>query len=122
MDYVYLTYNDVTVDYGDGALDTTNTPVDVEIFSFRHPSSSPASFQDFLADNDSTGILGVGDSASDGGPTTSPLEAVGFNGVTVDIPNVPTTLDEPDGDLIVSPATRVQHLTRSAEPRFRTPP
>jgi hypothetical protein len=104
VDYVYLTYNDATVNYGDGVLTTTNTPIDVEIFSWPTSLSSPANFETFLADNDSTGILGIGDSASDGGPTTSPLEAVGFNGVTVDIPNVPTTLAEPDGDLIVGPS------------------
>lgn len=114
VDYVYLTYNDATVDYGDGALTTTNTPIDVEIFSFPTSAGSPASFEDFLADNDSTGILGVGDSASDGGPTTSPFDAVGFNGVTVDIPNVPTTLDEPDGALIVSasnPGTAIDTIS-----------
>lgn len=107
VDYIYLTYNDATVDYGDGALTTTNTPIDVEILSWPTSFSSPASFQAFLADNDSTGILGIGDSTSDGGPTTSPLEAVGFNGVTVNIPNVPTDVlngpGELDGDLIVSP-------------------
>jgi hypothetical protein len=102
VDYIYLTYNDATVDYGDGTLTTTNTPIDVEIFSWPTSFSSPANFQDFLTDNGSTGILGIGDSASDGGPTTSPLEAAGFNGVTVNIPNVPNSLDEPDGDLIVS--------------------
>jgi hypothetical protein len=101
VDYVYLTYNDATVNYGDGALTTTNTPIDVEIFSFPTSFSSPADFQTFLADNDSTGILGIG--SNDSGPTVSPLQADGYNGVTVDIPKVPTELAEPDGDLIVSP-------------------
>jgi hypothetical protein len=103
VDYFYLTYDNATVDYGDGALTTTNTPIDVEIFSFPTSADSPASFQDFLTDNDSTGILGIGDETSDGGPTESPFETLGYNGVTVDIPNVPTSLAEPDGDLIVSP-------------------
>jgi hypothetical protein len=34
----------------------------------------------------------------------SPLEADGYDGVTVDIPNVPDALNEPDGDLIVEPS------------------
>jgi hypothetical protein len=104
VDYIYLTYNDATVDYGDGALTTTNTPIDVEIFSFPTSADSPASFEAFLADNDSTGILGIGDSSTDSGPTESPLQADGYDGVTVDIPNVPTSLAEPDGDLIVEPS------------------
>jgi len=104
VDYFYLTYDNATVDYGDGALTTTNTPIDVEIFSYPTSATSPASFEAFLADNDSTGILGIGDSSADGGPTESPLQADGYDGVTVDIPNVPTELDEPDGNLIVEPS------------------
>ncbi len=94
VDYVYLTYDNVPVDYGMGALNTTNTPVDVEIFSYPTSFSSPSDFQTFLADDHSTGILGIGDSAADAGPTVSPLQALGYEGVTVDIPK---------GDLIVSP-------------------
>jgi hypothetical protein len=90
VDYIYLTY-DTSVDYplsGGGTLDTSNIPVDVEILSWptSFSSGSPLDFQQFLADNDSTGILGIGDSASDGGPGTSPLESAGFDGVTVDVP------------------------------------
>ena len=99
------TYNDATVDYGDGALTTDEYPHrcgDLVLERLR-VAGSPANFQEFLTDNDSTGILGIGDSTSDGGPTESPLQADGYNGVTVDMPNVPTALDEPDGDLIVSP-------------------
>jgi len=86
VDYLYLTYPDVSVDYGSGAgaLDTTNTPVDVEIFSWPTSSSSPDSFEAFLQDDDSTGILGIGPTGT--GPSTSPLDAAGFSGVTVDIP------------------------------------
>jgi hypothetical protein len=105
VDYIYLEYNDATVDYGDGALTTTNTPIDVEILSWGTSSGSPSSFEQFLQDDDSTGILGIGDSSDAGGvgPTESPFEADGYDGVTVDIPNVPDALDEPDGDLIVDP-------------------
>ena len=85
VDYFYLTY-DTTVDYG-GVLTTSDTPVDVELFSWPTSLSSPANFQDFLQDNDVTGILGIGDLTSDGGPSTSPLESAGFDDVTVDIPN-----------------------------------
>jgi hypothetical protein len=99
VDYLYLTY-DTTVDYG-GVLTTSHTPVDVEISSWPTSADSPANFQDFLADNDVTGILGIGDH-DDGailgfgglGPTESPLERAGYDGVTVDVPQ---------GDLIVSP-------------------
>src|SRR5271165_4238617 len=57
VDYIYLEYNDATVDYGDGALDTTNTPIDVEILSWptSFSSGSPLDFQQFLSDNDVTG-------------------------------------------------------------------
>jgi hypothetical protein len=94
VDYLYLTYNAAPVDYGTGAgaLDTTNTPIDVEFLSWPTSLSSPSSFENFLSDNDVTGILGIGDSA---GPTTSPLEAAGYDGVTVDVPQ---------GELIVDPA------------------
>jgi hypothetical protein len=112
VQYIYLEYNDATVNYGDGALTTTNTPIDVEILSWSDSSAAgaPANFQEFLTDNDSTGILGIGDSTSDGGPTESPLQADGYNGVTVDIPNVPTSLAEPDGELLVSPTNQFAPL------------
>jgi hypothetical protein len=88
VDIFYLEYNDATVDYGDGALTTTNTPIDVEFFSFPTSLSpgSPLDFQQFLSDNDSPGgILGIGDSGETG-PGTGPFEAAGVSGVTVDVP------------------------------------
>jgi hypothetical protein len=99
VDYIYLTYDNATVDYG-GALTTTNTPIDVEILSWPTSlsSGSPLDFQQFLADNDSTGILGIGDNTA--GPTESPLEADGYDGVTVDIPGS----DGNGPDLIVDPS------------------
>jgi hypothetical protein len=84
VDYFYLTYGTVPVDY-DGGLDTTG-PVDVEIFSWPTSLESPANFQDFLSDDGSTGILGIGDLTTDGGPSVSPLEQEGYDGVTVDLP------------------------------------
>jgi hypothetical protein len=89
VDYVYLEYNAVSTDYGNGVLDTTG-PVDVEIYSYD--PSNPLSFftndafQNFDTSNQVTGVLGIGDSASDGGPTESPLQAAGYTGVTVDLP------------------------------------
>jgi hypothetical protein len=80
VDYLYLTY-DTTVDYG-GVLTTSHTPVDVELFSWPTSSTSPANFEDFLHDDDVSGILGIGPTGT--GPGTSPLES--FGGVTVDIP------------------------------------
>jgi len=102
VDVFYLEYNDATVDYGDGAgaLSTTNTPIDVEFFSFPTSLSagSPLDFQQFLTDDDSPGgILGIGDSGETG-PGTSPFEAAGVSGVTVDVtPNTDT------GELVVGP-------------------
>jgi hypothetical protein len=108
VDYVYLTY-DTSVDYGNGTLDTTGTPVDVEIFSWPTSLSSPANFQDFLSDNDSTGILGIGDRTSDGGPTVSPLEADGYDGVLVDLPQSKLIV-EPTDSIATGPLTPIATL------------
>jgi hypothetical protein len=85
IDYIYLTYDDASVDYGNGVLTTTDTPIDVEILSWPTSLSpgSPLDFQQFLSDNDVTGILGIGDDTL-GPNSASPLESYG--GVTVDIP------------------------------------
>jgi len=118
VQYIFLEYDNATVDYG-GALTTTSTPIDVEIFSWSDSDAAgaPSSFEQFLQDDDSTGILGIGDSASTAGPTASPLEADGYDGVTVDIPNVPDALDEPDGNLIVEPSNPFTALgTESGAP------
>jgi hypothetical protein len=80
VQYIYGVYNDVPVTY-DGGL-TTDGPVDVELLSWPTSFSSPANFQAFLADNDVSGILGIGDNTA--GPTTTPFES--FGGVTVDVP------------------------------------
>jgi len=86
VDYLYLTY-DTTVDYPTttGTLDTSNIPIDVEILSWptSFSSGSPLDFQQFLSDDDVSGILGVGPTGT--GPGTSPFESAGFDGVTVDL-------------------------------------
>jgi hypothetical protein len=64
---------------------TENTPVDIVWNSHGSFGSSVHNFQQFLDDNDVTGILGIG--ANTAGPTESPLEAVGYQGVTVDLPD-----------------------------------
>jgi hypothetical protein len=104
VEYIYLTYDNASVDYATVApgtdtpgpdLDTT-APVEVEILSWdpNDPLSllSNDAFQNFLNDNEVTGILGIGDDTS-GGAGESPIEAAGFTGVTV---------DEPENLLIVS--------------------
>ncbi|MFZ1162796.1 PecA family PE domain-processing aspartic protease [Mycobacterium sp.] len=85
VDYLYMTFNNVPVDYGDGALSTTG-PVDVEFYSWEPGNFGSLftndAFQNFLSGNDVSGILGIGENTA--GPTTSPFES--FGGVTVDIP------------------------------------
>jgi len=87
IDAFYLEYNDAMVGYGDGALTTTNTPLDVEFFSFptSFSAGSPLDFQQFLTDDASPGgILGIG-SSGETGPGIGPFEAAGVSGVTVDL-------------------------------------
>jgi hypothetical protein len=98
VDYIYLTYDNVPVDYdlGSSTLDTT-APVEVEVYSWDPNDLSSLfsndAFQNFLAGNDSPGgILGIGDNVS-GGAGESPIEAAGYTGVEV---------DEPDSLLIAS--------------------
>ena len=86
VEYIYLTYNHVPVDYLGGTGLTTDGPADVEIYSWD-PSNfgslfTNTAFQDFLTSNKVDGILGIGDNAA--GPTTSPFDSYG--GVTVDVP------------------------------------
>jgi hypothetical protein len=90
VDYTYLTY-DVPVDYATTTgtdLDTT-TPVEVEIYSFNPDNLlsffTNDAFQEFDKANDVTGVLGIGDDTS-GSAGESPIEAAGFTGVTVDLP------------------------------------
>ncbi len=81
IDYLYLTYNDATVDYTTttGSTVATSEPIDVEILSWPTSISanSPLDFQQFLGDNDVTGILGIG--AGVGPSTESPLQAAGYD-------------------------------------------
>jgi hypothetical protein len=91
VDYLYLTYDNVAVNYDLGGTSTldTSAPIEVEVYSWN-PSDFGSlftndAFQGFLQSNDVTGILGIGDAAS-GGAGVSPLEAAGYDGVTVDLP------------------------------------
>jgi hypothetical protein len=89
IDAFYLEYNDASVAYGDGAsaLTTSNTPINVEFFSFptSFSAGSPLDFQQFLTDDASPGgILGIG-SSGETGPGMGPFEAAGVSGVTVDL-------------------------------------
>jgi hypothetical protein len=89
VNYLYLTYDNATVNYGDGVLTDTHTPIDVEILSWPTSFNSPLNFDQFLADDHVSGILGIG--ADTAGPTHSPLESYG--GVLVDIPHGQMVVD-----------------------------
>jgi hypothetical protein len=112
IDAFYLEYNDATVGYGDAATTTTtNTPIDVEFFSFptSFSAGSPLDFQQFLTDNDSPGgILGIG-ASGETGPGTGPFEAAGVPGVTVDVPQQELVLGSNAG-------TPIATLTGAATP------
>ena len=84
VEYFYLTYDGVPVDYGTDGSDilSTTSPVDVELFSWStNPANIFENFQTFLDSNHVDGILGIGPSTA--GPTTSPFESYG--GVLVDL-------------------------------------
>jgi hypothetical protein len=93
VDYIYLTYDNVAVDYG--GVDTT-APVEVEVYSWDPSDLSSLftndAFQGFDTGNDVTGILGIGTEGT-GGVGESPIEAAGYQGVTVDLPAKELTLD-----------------------------
>jgi hypothetical protein len=79
VDYLYLTYDNVSVNYGEGL--TTTGPVEVEVYSWDPSDFSSYftndAFQGFLTNNDSAGgILGIGDNVS-GGAGTSPFDSYG---------------------------------------------
>jgi hypothetical protein len=128
VQFLYLTYDNLPVDYG-GVL-STSAPVDVEVFSWPSALSSGetlqqyfnelfdnGAFTSFLNGNNVNGILGVGDyqagflgTGSEAGPTESPLQAAGFTGVTVDVPQ---------SELIVSdsnPGTVIDTLNGAPTP------
>jgi hypothetical protein len=104
IQYVYLEYDDEPVDYATtaGTLDTT-APLDVEILSWPTSFSPPYDFQEFLQDNDVTGILGIGDNV---GPSAEgPLQAGGVTGVTVDLPQNELVVGENAGTPIAGDST-----------------
>ena len=115
IDAFYLEYNDASVAYGDGAsaLTTSNTPINVEFFSFptSFSAGSPLDFQQFLTDDASPGgILGIG-SSGETGPGMGPFEAAGVSGVTVD-------LNPAGGELVVgsNAGTPIETLSGAAIP------
>ena len=84
VEYFYLEYGNVPVDYGTDGTDvlSTTSPVDVELFSWStNPSNIFENFQTFLDSNHVDGILGIGPNTA--GPTESPFESYG--GVLVDL-------------------------------------
>ncbi len=84
VEYLYLTYSGVPVDYGTDGTDilSTTSPVDVEVLSWStNPSNIFENFQTFLDSNHVDGILGIGPDTA--GPTDSPFESYG--GVLVDL-------------------------------------
>ncbi len=116
VDYYYLTYDNVAVDYG--GVDTT-APVEVEVYSWDPSDFSSYftndAFQGFDADNDVTGVLGIGTTGT-GGVGESPIEAAGYQGVTVDLPDKLLTFDgTPETTGLELPATgsTVSGLTES---------
>jgi hypothetical protein len=94
VDYLYATYDGVSVDYDAFSNDTftdltTNTPIEEELYSWD-PSNlgtlfSNDAFQNLLtSDGGVSGIMGIGEGAS-GSAGVSPLAGAGFDGVAVDI-------------------------------------
>jgi hypothetical protein len=92
VDYLYLTYDGVSVDYTaltNGEVNDliTNTPVEMEVYSWD-PSNlgtlfSNDAFQNLLTGDQVSGIMGIGQGTSESAGV-SPLAGAGFTGVTVD--------------------------------------
>ncbi len=92
VDFLYLTYDGVSVDYtaltNGGVNDLiTNTPVEMEVYSWDPSNlgtlSSNDAFQNLLTGDQVSGIMGIGQGTSEGAGV-SPLAGAGFTGVTVD--------------------------------------
>ncbi len=122
VDYYYLTY-DEPVDYtstGGQTIETT-VPIEVEVYSYD-PSDLTSlftnnAFQTFDSDNDVDGVLGIGTTGT-GGVGESPIEAAGYQGVTVNLPDNELTFDAtPDTTGLELPATgsTVSGLTESVD-------
>ncbi len=116
VDYVYLTYDNVSVDYG--GVDTT-APVEVEVYSWD-PSNFGSlftndAFQNFDSSNDVTGILGIGTTGTNGAGE-SPIEAAGYQGATVNLSNDTLTLDAiapTSGTALTATGSTVSGLTET---------
>ena len=100
------------------ALDTT-APVEVEVYSWDPSDFSSYftndAFQGFDTDNDVTGVLGIGTTGT-GGVGESPIEAAGYQGVTVNLPDKLLTFDatpETTGIDLTATGSTVSGLTES---------
>ena len=118
VEYIYFTYDNATVDYG-GVLTTSDTPIEVEVYSYEPGNFaslfSNDAFQKFDATNDATGILGIADKAS-GSAGESPIQAAGYTGVTVDVPQHELIVDDSnpfasDGLTLTGSGSTVSGLT-----------
>jgi hypothetical protein len=92
VDYLYLTYDGVSVDYTaltNGQVNDliTNTPVEMEVYSWDPSNlgtlSSNDAFQNLLTGDQVSGIMGIGQGTSESAGV-SPLAGAGFTGVTID--------------------------------------
>jgi hypothetical protein len=97
VDYYYLEYNEpVAYTTSGGSVGEATVPVEVEVYSYD-PSDFTSlftndAFQTFDTDNDVTGLLGIGTTGT-AGAGESPIEAAGYEGVTVNLPDKVLTLD-----------------------------
>jgi hypothetical protein len=97
VDYYYLDYNEpVAYTTSAGSVGEATVPIEVEVYSYD-PSDFTSlftndAFQTFDADNGVTGVLGIGTTGT-GGVGESPIEAAGYQGVTVDLPADKLILD-----------------------------
>lgn len=120
VDYYYLDYNEpVAYTTTGGQTIEASVPVEVEVYSYN-PSDLTSlftndAFQTFDTDNDVNGLLGVGTTGT-GGAGESPIEAAGYQGVTVDLPDKALTLDatpNTTGTDLTATGSTVSGLTES---------
>jgi hypothetical protein len=89
VEYFYLDYNEpVSYTTATGSVGEATVPIEVEVYSYNPSDLSSLftndAFQNFDQSNDVTGILGIGTTGT-GGAGESPIEAAGYQGVTVSL-------------------------------------